>query len=58
MRTGLIAQKLGMSRLFTADATHVPVSVLRVDGCQVVAQRTDEKDGYYRACSSASVRSR
>jgi large subunit ribosomal protein L3 len=46
MRTGLIAQKLGMSRLFIADATHVPVSVLRVDGCQVVAQRTLEKDGY------------
>ncbi|MFO1154911.1 MAG: 50S ribosomal protein L3 [Rhodospirillales bacterium] len=46
MRTGLIAQKLGMSRLFIADATHVPVSVLRVDGCQVVAQRTEEKDGY------------
>ncbi len=46
MRTGLIAQKLGMSRLFTADATHVPVSVLRVDGCQVVAQRTPDKDGY------------
>lgn len=46
MRTGLIAQKLGMSRLFVADASHVPVSVLRVDGCQVVAQRTEEKDGY------------
>jgi large subunit ribosomal protein L3 len=46
MRTGLIAQKLGMSRLFVTDATHVPVSVLRVDGCQVVAQRTAEKDGY------------
>ena len=46
MRTGLIAQKLGMSRLFISDATHVPVSVLRVDGCQVVAQRTEEKDGY------------
>ena len=46
MRTGLIAQKLGMSRLFSDDGTHVPVSVLRVDGCQVVAQRTEEKDGY------------
>ncbi len=46
MRTGLIAQKLGMSRLFRADGTHVPVSVLLVDGCQVVAQRTAEKDGY------------
>lgn len=46
MRTGLIAQKLGMSRLFRADGTHVPVSVLLVEGCQVVAQRTDDKDGY------------
>jgi large subunit ribosomal protein L3 len=46
MRTGLIAQKLGMSRLFSGDGTHVPVSVLRVDGCQVVAQRTEQKDGY------------
>jgi large subunit ribosomal protein L3 len=46
MRTGLIAQKLGMSRLFGDDGTHVPVSVLRVGGCQVVAQRTAEKDGY------------
>jgi large subunit ribosomal protein L3 len=46
MRTGLIAQKLGMSRLFSDDGMHVPVSVLRVDGCQVVAQRTEENDGY------------
>lgn len=46
MRTGLIAQKLGMSRIFRDDATHVPVSVLRVEACQVVAQRTAERDGY------------
>jgi large subunit ribosomal protein L3 len=46
MRTGLIAQKVGMTRLFTEDGTHVPVTVLKVDGCQVVAQRTKEKDGY------------
>ena len=46
MRTGVIAQKLGMSRLFSDDGTHVPVSVLRIDGCQVLAQRTAEKDGY------------
>lgn len=46
MRTGLIAQKLGMSRVFAADGSHVPVSVLSVAGCQVVAQRTPEKDGY------------
>ncbi len=46
MRTGLIAQKLGMSRIFADDGTHVPVSVLSLEGCQVVAQRTPEKDGY------------
>jgi large subunit ribosomal protein L3 len=46
MRTGLMAQKVGMSRLFSDGGSHVPVSVLRVGGCQVVAQRTEEKDGY------------
>jgi large subunit ribosomal protein L3 len=46
MRTGLVARKLGMTRLFTDDGTHVPVTVLKVDNCQVVAQRTEEKDGY------------
>jgi large subunit ribosomal protein L3 len=46
MRTGLIAQKLGMSRLFTGEGDHVAVTVLRVDNCQVVAQRTEASDGY------------
>ena len=46
MRTGLIAQKLGMTRVFTDEGNHVPVTVLRVDNCQVVAQRTVEHDGY------------
>ena len=46
MRTGLIAQKLGMTRIFTEDGSHVPVTVLKVDNCQVVAVRTAEKDGY------------
>jgi large subunit ribosomal protein L3 len=46
MRTGLIAQKLGMSRVFSEDGTHVPVTVLKVDNCQVVAVRTEEKDKY------------
>src|SRR5713226_6076574 len=46
MRTGLIAQKLGMSRVFTGEGNHVAVTVLRVDNCQVVAQRTQDKDGY------------
>src|SRR6185437_9745418 len=46
MRTGLIARKLGKSRVFTDEGNHVAVTVLRVDNCQVVAQRTEEKDGY------------
>ena len=46
MRTGLIAQKLGMSRIFNDDGNHVPVTVLKVDNCQVVAVRTEETDGY------------
>ena len=46
MRTGLIAQKLGMTRIFTEDGNHVPVTVLKVDNCQVVAVRTAERDGY------------
>ena len=46
MRTGLIAQKMGMSRLFTEEGEHVPVTVLKVDNCQVVGVRTAERDGY------------
>ena len=46
MRTGLIAQKIGMTRIFNDEGNHVPVTVLRVDNCQVVAVRTQEKDGY------------
>jgi large subunit ribosomal protein L3 len=46
MRSGLIAQKVGMTRLFTAEGTHVPVTVLKVDNCQVVAVKTAERDGY------------
>src|SRR5947207_8770725 len=46
MRTGIIAQKLGMSRVFTDEGNHVAVTVLKVDHCQVVAQRTQDRDGY------------
>ena len=46
MRSGLIAQKLGMTRIFTEDGNHVPVTVLALQNCQVVGQRTVEKDGY------------
>jgi large subunit ribosomal protein L3 len=46
MRSGLIAQKVGMTRIFTDTGEQVPVTVLKVDGCQVVAHRTEEKNGY------------
>ena len=46
MRCGLIARKVGMMRLFTADGSHVPVTVLKVDQCHVIATRTIERDGY------------
>jgi len=46
MRSGLIAQKKGMTRVFTEDGRHVPVTVLAVEDCQVVGVRTVEKDGY------------
>jgi len=42
----MIARKVGMTRVFTEDGIHVPVTVLQVDNCQVVAQRNEERDGY------------
>ena len=46
MRSGVIAKKLGMTRLFMEDGKQVPVTVLQMENLQVVAQRTGEKDGY------------
>jgi large subunit ribosomal protein L3 len=46
MRIGMIARKVGMSRVFADDGSHIPVSVLKVEGCRVVAHRTKDKDGY------------
>jgi large subunit ribosomal protein L3 len=46
MRSGVIAQKVGMMRLFTESGEHVPVTVLRLANCQVVAHRTKEQNGY------------
>ncbi|MET3659782.1 50S ribosomal protein L3 [Aquamicrobium ahrensii] len=46
MRSGVIAQKLGMTRIYNDAGEHVPVTVLRMESCQVVAQRTQEKNGY------------
>eukprot|EP01031_Cornospumella_fuschlensis_P052059 gene52059-63646_t len=46
MRSGVIAQKVGMTRIFTDAGDHVPVTVLKVESCQVVAHRTLDKNGY------------
>ena len=46
MRSGVIAQKIGMTRVYNDAGEHVPVTVLRVENLQVVAQRTQEKNGY------------
>ncbi len=46
MRIGLLAEKLGMTRIFTPNGEHIPVTVVRVDDCEVIATRTNDKDGY------------
>ena len=46
MRTGVIAKKVGMTRLFQDDGRHVPVTVLSLENCQVVSVRTEDRDGY------------
>src|SRR4051812_37308025 len=46
MRSGVIAQKMGMTRVFTDSGEHVPVTVLRLNNCQVVAHRTKDQNGY------------
>ncbi len=46
MRSGVIAQKVGMTRVFTEAGEHIPVTVLKLDNVQVMAHRTSEKNGY------------
>ncbi|MGF1463171.1 MAG: 50S ribosomal protein L3 [Maricaulaceae bacterium] len=46
MRCGVIARKVGMTRVFAEDGAHVPVTVLQIEDCQVIAHRTQERDGY------------
>lgn len=55
MRTGVIAKKMGMTRLFNDDGRHVPVTVLALEGCQVVAQKTTDRDGYVALQLGAGV---
>jgi large subunit ribosomal protein L3 len=55
MRTGVIAKKMGMTRLFQDDGRHVPVTVLALENNQVVAQRTQDRDGYVAVQLGAGV---
>jgi large subunit ribosomal protein L3 len=55
LRSGVIAKKLGMTRLFMSDGRQVPVTVLQLDNLQVVAQRTTDKDGYTAVQLGAGV---
>ncbi len=56
MRTGVIAKKMGMTRLFKEDGRHVPVTVLALEECQVVGARTEERDGYFAVRLGAGAR--
>jgi len=56
MRSGVIAQKLGMTRVFTDAGEHVPVTVLKLENCQVVGHRTVEKNGYVALQLGAGTR--
>ena len=55
MRTGVIAKKMGMTRLFQDDGRHVPVTVLALEGVQVVARRETDRDGYTAVQLGAGV---
>ena len=55
MRTGVIAKKVGMTRLFQDDGRHVPVTVLALEDNQVVSVRTEERDGYVAVQLGAGV---
>jgi len=56
MRSGVIAQKLGMTRVFTEAGEHVPVTVLKLGKCQVLGHRTQEKNGYVALQLGAGTR--
>jgi large subunit ribosomal protein L3 len=55
MRTGVVAQKLGMSRLFDEDGVHIPVTVLKMENVRVVAHKTKERDGYTAVQLSSGI---
>ena len=58
MRSGVIARKVGMTRVFNDAGEHLPVTVLQLEDVQVVATKTAERDGYVALCSWAQVRPR
>ena len=55
MRTGVIAQKIGMSRLFDEDGIHIPVTILKLDNVKVVAHKTKARDGYSAVQLSSGI---
>src|SRR6201991_2033755 len=56
MRSGVVAQKVGMTRVFTEAGEHVPVTVLRLGQCQVIAHRTKDKNGYVALQLGSGIR--
>ena len=56
MRSGVIAQKVGMTRVFTETGEHIPVTVLKLSNCQVLGHRTTEKNGYVALQVGSGVR--
>ena len=56
MRSGVIAQKVGMTRVFTETGEHIPVTVLKLGNCQVLGHRTTEKNGYVALQLGAGAR--
>ena len=55
MRSGVIAQKIGMTRIFTDAGEHIPVTVLKLDNVQVMGHRTEDKNGYTAVQLGAGV---
>ncbi len=56
MRSGVIARKVGMTRIFTDAGEHIPVTVLKLDNVQVLAHRTEDKNGYVPCSLGAGSR--
>ena len=56
MRTGLIAYKMGMTRVFDENNKHVPVTVLKIDNCKVIDVKTMDRNGYTSVQLGAGVR--